>query len=459
MKRRGTGILRRAAAALTWAALMAGTLTGCFFRSVDELYTPPQPSKDYEALQQELSKVISAGGEYAAPLSGELIQSVQLQDLNGDGRREAIAFFRFPGEEKPLKIYIFRQNGDAYEPFVVIEGAGTAIYCVDYAQLDDSPWKEIVVSWQMSSQLCTLAAYSIGTNGADEILRTDYNSYLLCDLDADSQQELAVLRTPAGAPSQAEVYDFDGVFTMAGSAPLSAGITSAASGGVRSGYLAERVPALFVTSAYGGNGTITDIFTFRNGELKNVTMDPETGESAETIRFASQVGEQDINGDGILELPQPVPLPDYRVVSTTVNFWLIHWRQFTAEGKVVPVYTTYHNDRDGWYFILPDEWEKDLVLTRSDQTGSGERSVTFSRRPEDETADPQPFLTIYKFTGTNRAARATVGDRFLLLEEGTPGTEDCLYAAEFRSSWDCGLTEEEVIERFSLIKTDWYTGY
>ena len=79
--------------ALTLCAL----LSGCFFRPVEQLYAIPHPPKDYEALQERLGEVVAQGGEYAAPLTGEMIQAVQLQDLNGDGRQEAIAFFRFPG--------------------------------------------------------------------------------------------------------------------------------------------------------------------------------------------------------------------------------------------------------------------------------------------------------------------------------------------------------------------------
>ena len=450
--------IHRAAIALCSAVLLSASLTGCFFKSVDELYTPPQPSKDYEALQNQLSQVIAAGGEYAAPLSGEMIQAVQLHDLTGDGRKEAIAFFRFPGEEKPLRIYIFRQSGEEYVPLVTVEGAGTAIYCVDYAQLDDSPCKELVVSWQMSSQLCSLAAYSIGQDGANELLRTDYTSYKLSDLDGDSQQELVVLRTPAGGAPQAELYNCDGVLTMADTAPLSGGITALASLGVRLGYLVDRAPGLFVTSTYGENGAITDVLICREGKLHNVTLNGETGESGETIRFTTLVSERDINGDGILELPQPIPLLDYRVTSTAVNFWLVRWRQLDAAGKIYPIYTTYHNDRDGWYFILPDGWEEKLVLNRSDMPGGGERSVTFSRWEGDEAVSPAPFLTIYKLTGTNRQSRARAAGRFILLEEGQ-GANGTIYAAEFRDGWDCGLTEDEVRERFHLIKTDWYTGY
>ena len=59
-------------------------LSGCFFRGVDELYMVPQPPEDYKALQVCLSQVIDQGGEYAAPLSGDMIQSVQHQDLDWD---------------------------------------------------------------------------------------------------------------------------------------------------------------------------------------------------------------------------------------------------------------------------------------------------------------------------------------------------------------------------------------
>lgn len=444
------------------ALALVFTLTGCFFRSADKLYAVPQPPKDYEALQVRLSEVIAKGGEYAAPLSGELIQSVQLQDLDGDGVQEAIAFFRFPNEEKPMKIYIFRQTNEGYETLTVIEGAGTAINSVEYAQMDDDPYQEIVVSWQMSDKVHSLAAYVIGPGQADELLRTDYESYKLSDLDQDGQQELVVFRTPPDGSPRAELYDYrGGALAMVGTAPLSDGITAVADGGVRSGDLIDRVPALFVVSAYEENGTITDIFTCQDGTLKNITLNEATGESGETIRFYTQVTGTDINGDGILELPQPIPLSDYKITTAAVNFWLIHWRQFDAQGVAHPVFTTYHNDRDGWYFILPDAWGEDMTLTRSDLPGGGERAVTFSYWEGDESVAPKAFLTIYKLTGSNRISRASMQGRFILFpENGLEGASEAntIYAAEFRDGWDNSLTEQEVRARFALIKTDWFAG-
>lgn len=456
--------MKRRMGLLTLALLLMTLLSGCFFRGADKLYAVPQPPKDYQALQTRLSEVVAQGGEYAAPLSGDMIQSVQLQDLDGDGKQEAIAFFRLTGEEKPLKIYIFRQRGGDYETMTVIEGAATAVNSVEYVRMNDDARKEIVISWQMSAQIHALAVYEVGQDRVEELLRTDYDSYRLFDLDQDNQQELVVFRTPAEGVPQAEYYDFDGTLALAGTAPLSLGAYTNADGGVKSGYLtilrtgylAGREPALFAVSSYGESGTITDIFALREGTFQNITLNPETGESGETVRYYTQVSERDIDSDGIMEIPRPVPLADYKVTGDTVNFWLIHWRQFDLDGNPTEVMTTYHNVRDGWYFILPEEWGTKLTLSRSDLVGGGERSVTFSYWAGKENVEPEPFLTIYRLTGANRVNRSRYGNRFPILTV-TEGTET-IYAAELKGQGG-GLAEDEVKARFRIIKTDWNSGY
>ena len=62
-------------AALT--ALLALLLSGCFVKTVDELYTLPQHSDDYNRLEQAIESGMSAQrAVYAAPVSGINQQSV-----------------------------------------------------------------------------------------------------------------------------------------------------------------------------------------------------------------------------------------------------------------------------------------------------------------------------------------------------------------------------------------------
>ena len=95
----------------------------------EELYALPELPERYTALNKQLSAIQESGAEYAAPVSGSNIQPVQMMDLDGDGREEALAFFRQSDGEKPLKIHIFTADDDnSYRQAAVIEGSGLAIY-------------------------------------------------------------------------------------------------------------------------------------------------------------------------------------------------------------------------------------------------------------------------------------------------------------------------------------------
>ena len=99
------------AALLSAAAALAVLLTGCHMdESVEKLFTLPEIPLAYEGLSQQIDGLIAEGCEYAAPTSGENIQTVQMVDFDGDGAQEAVAFFRELSGEKKLKIVVFQQQ-------------------------------------------------------------------------------------------------------------------------------------------------------------------------------------------------------------------------------------------------------------------------------------------------------------------------------------------------------------
>lgn len=444
--------------------LLAGvlaTLSGCY-SNLDELYALPAASEDYENLQAKINQVIETGAEPISPLSGDKIQSVQLQDLDGDGVEEAVAFFR-TSEDTPLKIYIYRQVGEDYEQAAVIESSGISINYIAYEELDDVPGQEVVVSWQISDSVNFLAAYSVGLQQQPgevvELMRVSYTDYQLMDIDKDDKQEILVLQYQAEGGGQVDCYNFrDGTLMLDSSAPLSSGAANVQER--REGLLRDAVPALFITSPIPSdseNTYVTDIFACREGRLVNITMDESSGRSEQTIRYYyNTVGCTDINADGITEVPQPNELTEYRGSSLVTNFWLVSWRQFALDGSSQTLYTTYYNSQDGWYFILPESWLGHITLSRSDMPGGGERGVVFSYWPEGDTErEPSAFLTIYKLTGTNRQKRAVLPGRFSLLPNTSTDDDEIYVALLNNDNWDCGLDEEGVIERFHLIPSGW----
>jgi len=437
-------------------------LSGCLSQSGEDFYALPQLPQDYLTLQNTIDQVMDElKAEYAAPTAGTNTQNIQLQDLDSDGKREsAVAFFRVPSAEKPLKIYVFRQNqvSEEYETAWVIEGEGTGIYSVAFENLGGGAEKEVVVSWQISAKVQSVTAYALQRGGnAVEMMRSGYTKCSVTDIDRDNEKELILVQLDTVENnSSAELYDYDsGLMMLKSKVLLSMNITNIQT--VKVGSLTNMAPALFVSSDFLGNGgQITDILTMKNGALYNLSVDEASGMSLSTIRYYKDfkdAGGVDINNDGVLEFPLPEPLPI--VGESGSQMYLLHWLQYDPEGNMSRVFTTFHNYTDGWYLILPDEWQGKVTVARRDSTGSiagSERAVSFYHYiSEQEEIATEEFLTIYRLTGSNRANRAKLDGRFVLFE-----SSDVIYAAKFRETeWDCGLNGDELLVRFNRVRVDW----
>ena len=139
--------------ALVW---MLAVLSGCSMPKLifnpEELYSLPELPVKYTELNNQINEILADGAEYAAPTLGTNIQPVQLVDLDGDGREEAVAFFRKAEDERPLKIYVFTTVQDSYEQAALIEGTGTAISSIAYEDLDSDGWMELVIGWKAAAE-------------------------------------------------------------------------------------------------------------------------------------------------------------------------------------------------------------------------------------------------------------------------------------------------------------------
>ncbi|NBI68877.1 hypothetical protein D1646_19230 [Pseudoflavonifractor sp. 60] len=479
--------MRRKWAVLAVMLVMTALLGGCLFRSPDDLYRQPERSVGYEKLNNAI-RVVRMGLESefgvrvedATILSGDNTANIQLQDLDGDGRREsAVTFLRVPGIEKPIKIYIFTQIGEEYVVTGVVEGEASAIHAIDYAQINGEGRKELAVNWQINTGAYQLGVYTLdgvdipdeetvnappavnrGRSRAElagnELLLTrcsvasdSSSGCRLLDMDLDTRTEVLVTRMDAsGLSSQVELYGWqDGALESVALAELSTGITSI--NRIRTNYLAGEYdqPALYVTSTLSDGSRAIDVVAYVRGEFKNVAMG-DAGVSREVIQGYTEINPTDVNQDEVAELPSPYQLPSYGE-SASSNFWLIDWAQYDERGHRNHVLTTYHNMSDGWYLEIPESWRDQITISRNDQV-TGRREVVFSLWRGDEE-EPRPFLSVYRVSNSGRSS--SVEENWVVLRE----EENIIYAARFHENgWNSGLDELDLLERFNTIQRSWY---
>lgn len=435
--------------------MMAAGLTGCTVPKLalnpEDLYSLPTLPAKYTELNTQLNAILEGGAEYAAPTSGANIQPVQLVDLDGDGREEAVAFFRKAADEKPLKIYIFTADGDSYRQTELIEGTGTGVYSIAYADLDGDGYQELLVGWRATAELQVLEVYALQPEGAVTLVRSDYVKYTTADLNQDQRQELVVFHADGEGDGVADYYSWqdDGSLTSQSYARLS--VTMAElnqQGRVTTGTLQGNVPALFVTGVTDIPRAVTDILAVRNGELTNIVLSDMTGVSGEIAPYCS-LYPTDINNDGLTEVPSPIQV--YSTSEEGASYQRVDWYQYDASGKGSVALRTYHSLEDGWYLRLPEYWMNRIWVSRSAQ--ADEAVVTFYFL---ENGEAEAFLQIAAITGSDRENRAVRGGRFLLNRQS-----EVIYTAELPeggSRWQYGMSADEVREAFGLIASEWSAG-
>lgn len=414
--------------ALLAASVMALTLTGCVVSSAEELYSLPALPEEYLQLQELIDQRISEGGEYAAPTGGSYRQSIQLQDLDGDGTEEALAFLADRSHTPSICVYR-RDDSGSYYLYVIIDGAGSAVSSIEYADLTGDGAAELIVAWQISGDMRLLAVYTLSAQSQERLISVDCSEFLVCDMDGDGTEDLVDLHTGVSDPG-VELYTFDRDGTATSrSAPLSDGVSAVRR--MRPGDLSDGQQALFVESSREDE-LVTDVFTASDTALTNITM-TAAGHS-DTLRHRS-VFAADINGDGAMEIPA----------------WygdLLQWFSLNSSGAKHIVMTTYHNYDDGWYLVLDGLLNQDVTIQRGSST-VGERSVSFTL-PGSGAEPPRTVLILYYLTGENRLDRAESEGRFILYQD-----ESSVYAAQIL---DDTVTQEGVMNAFHVIYAEWQAG-
>lgn len=421
-------------------------LSGCNMYAVSELYALPKRSEEHNNLQSLIQNAMS-DGEYSAPLTGDNQQTVQAVDLNGDGEDEYLLFAR-DSSDKPLKIFVFSGDGEKYELLDTIESAGSAFDQVEYIHMDDRPGYEIVVGRQVSDQVVrSVSVYSLIDGQLEQVMTANYTEFLCCDLNSDGMSELFVLQPGEGTNGVAVVY---GMKDKALERSQEVSMSEPAENVMRImfGRLADGVRAVYVASSVtGSNGVITDVYALIDGQLTNISLSTESGNSVQTLRNY-YIFADDIDDDGVLELPSLISMRStYLSEDESSSQYIIRWYAMTSDGTEVDKMYTYHNYVGGWYLELDGSLADRYYV---EQKGS---SYEFSLWNED-FSEIEKLMTVYVLTGQKREEQALTDNRFILYRG-----ESTIYAANLDVlSTNFGMSQDSLIDSFNLIQQDWKTG-
>ena len=429
---------------LMTVAVTALLFTGCAMRTVEDMYALPKRSEEFQEMQSAIDTAMF-GMTYASPQSGDNRQTVQMADLNGDGTDEILVFAK-GASEKPLQVLIFTRDENGHvRTMETIGSNGLAFEQVEYVEFDDQPGSELVVGIRVGDQVQrSIAVYTFKNGDAELMLMNGYSKFVACDMDQNGRSELMVLRSGEQETGRgfAVLYHFSNG-QIERSVEMSLTESPENIRRIMQGKLENGVPAVFVASAVDRDAIVTDVLTIKDGHLVNLAFADNADTSVQTLRNYFVYAE-DIDEDGIMELPSIIAMKPVSYWSHEEERNLLRWYSFDDNGWEYDKLFSFHNFVGGWYLRLDSRWAS--MITVEQFNGQ----YVFYLWDESYQA-ATPLFTVYVFTGSDRDEEAVKDGRFPLYR-----AEGVAYSASLEEgAAEYHITEEHLINSFRLIRQDW----
>ena len=423
--------------------LVALLLCGCSVQTVDEMYAIPKRSEDYNDLQSAIDGAM-VGLSYCAPLTGENQQPVQMADLNGDGVEEYLVFAKGTAD-RPLKILVFRQQNETYVHTDTLESSGAAFDQVEYVQLDENAGVEILVGCQVSDQVYrSMSAYTVEDGTIRQVITANYLRMLSVDMTGDGKYSILLARPGITDTDKGVVTLYslvNGAVERSNEVEMSQPADKIKR--IVVGKLQKGGSAVYIGSTVDETTLVTDVFALREGLLTNMTFSSESGTSIKTMRNY-YIYADDVDDDGVVELPSLIPMKPMGAVSSSDQQHLIRWYAMTAGGEEVDKMYTFHSFRDGWYLQLDKALAQRLTVNIS---GNEYRFFLW----DEGYTKTRELLTVTLHSPQTRLEQ----EELIVLSR----TDTAVYTATLAPGAEkYGLTRESMIYNFRLIRLDWKTG-
>lgn len=348
------------------AALVVMLLSGCTFgTSIDTLMAPPKLSLEQEQIYNALTDAAGSSISLKYPKSGKYLSAFIVEDIDGDGGREAVVFYEknsLAAPENTLRINILDSDNGKWRSVYDTPADGSEIERVMISRLGENQRINLIIGSSLinrSEKTATIYSYSDG-----KLERTFSDSYSfidVTDLDRDENNEFLLLKGSAnGNPAAAEAYKLDGEGKYHRyRIELSGGFTEFDSVGY--GEFNEEHTGLYIDAVSAAGFIQTDIIFMNENGLNKIFSDPE--ESAATLRL-SGCSSYDVDSDGIIEIPIQKVAPGYEDAAEGEQLRLTEWMTVRESGKLKSKYISYYSIGDGYAFIFPEKWRNKVTVRR-----------------------------------------------------------------------------------------------
>lgn len=443
--------MKKALIALLLAAVLA--FPGCDMVGGDitTLMSAPKLTGEQQAIEQALSAALGGPTKYTLkyPLEGEYRSSFILHNLDRDDEQEAIAFYCPVTDKAGTHVMVLKKAGGKWKKFYDISGDGNEVDQIDFGDFDGNGQDDIAIGWTLFTGTdLKLGVYSLdGNKYVKTYINNSFTYMKMLDMDGDGRTDILLLSlNSADKEAWASLISYKkGRLGEISRTPLDSTVSSYADINVTA---ADGQTAALIDGYKGAHSMVTELVTWKDGKLHSPLFDPKRGTVTATLREVS-INCTDIDGDGLCEVPVPVELPGYeKVTQYDKKLWLVGWSTIGADGEIRPKFNCVMNTAEGYYYLYPDSWNKEVTVDNS----NGDDSWIFKvLNPDTKTMSEKLFsICVYNEDDWNsntatQGSLVKIGERNGTVYAASLGTKNSADTAYYQALSD-------IRENFRIIR-------
>lgn len=405
--------MSRAICLLLALCFLLTSCTGVNPFNEEDLLKPPRLTAEQKEIEDALLSSVNSGDlTFKYPKSGEHRSAFIFRDIDGDGQEEALVFYVTNASDSTFLSVLDRMPDGSWQSPNAIAGAEENVEFISFANLTDESRCDILVGWSdPTGQTKRLNVYSFLDNRLESRFEDgaqSYDTYLAANLDSEPLTELALLSRDQRdrVPSQwLHLFAYDGsVLKMMNDIRLSSYMTGCR--GITSGKLSQTDAraGIFIDEITEDGTLATEVFvvgqpdgeksaapekssSYGNKRLETIIWEGMTAPADLTPEESSALSQpaedeapvdaptlydltrrpdntdvcNDVNGDGIIEIPTGRVMPGYESYDASEQFYLTQYKRLQGNA-LVDVFSAAIN-RDGGYQIkFPAAWVDHVTI-------------------------------------------------------------------------------------------------
>lgn len=455
---------------IAFLAVCCLLLSACssFQPNLTDLMQSPKLTEEQAEIYEALTNAADVSDvQLKYPKSGDYRSAFVMFDLDADGEDEALVFYNMPSWGGNVRIMVLDHQQDEWVSVYDAVGEGTDVTEVDFQVLTASGRHCVLIGWEQgTSENTSISVYDYTGGQLRVLYESEYSQMLIEDLDQDGTKEilLGIFKASSKTGAIRLINDTEDGLQSASRVVMDSTITGFL--GIEIGRLAQNQIAVFVDAYTSSTQIVTELMVYTDdGKLRSLSS--HYGGLDRPLLREVPVRCEDINGDGILEIP--VSLVEYseeeREEDNRKNLlqylYLSNPEELERLGEAdsaensqagsvtftfSPVWTGFVNLDYGFRFQFPEEWIGQVNVVKE----SDRNEWVFTLRTE--AAEPPALLRIRVY---GQDEPRDVFDNLVYEQLEKRGVYE-YYAAPVKSSAvpeQMQLSMEEIRERFSIAKS------